>query len=143
MGQSNDIGFFIKLINECIGKKANQTLKPFDLTLSQARILFYLHDHKDAATSQKDLEVFFEVTHPTIIGIINRLEKKDFIRCITNSKDKRVKNIFLTDKGVNVFCSMDHFRKKTEQKMMQDLTSDQIRELQSLLKIVYKNIQEF
>jgi len=142
MQQHDDIGFIIKLINECIEKKANQTLKQFDLTLSQARILFYLHDHNEATTSQKDLEDFFEVTHPTIIGILNRLEGKCFIRSETNSKDKRVKNIFLTDKGINLFCSMDHFRKTIEQKMIQDLTSDQIRELHASLKTVYKNIQE-
>jgi len=143
MRQSDDIGFSIKLINECIEKKANHTLKEFDLTLSQARILFYLHDTKDPTTSQKDLEDFFEVTHPTIIGILNRLEGKGFIRSEHNSKDKRVKNIFLTDKGGKVFCSMDHFRKTTEQNMLQDLTNDQIKELKLLLKIVNKNIQEF
>jgi len=143
MHQRDEIGFFIKLINDCIEKKANQTLKQFDLTLSQARILFYLHDHKETTTSQKDLEEFFEVTHPTIIGILNRLERKEFIRSEMNSKDKRVKNIFLADKGGKVFCSMEHFKKSTEQKMLQNLTSDQTEELQSLLKIVYKNIQEF
>jgi len=142
MCQSDDIGFFIKLIHECIEKKANHTLKAFDLTLSQARILFYLHDHQDAQTSQKDLEDFFEVTHPTIIGILNRLERKGFIRSESNSKDKRVKNIFLTDQGGQIFCSMDHFRETTEENMLRDLTNDQIKELQSTLKTVYKNIQE-
>lgn len=142
MCPSDDIGFLLKLINECIEKNANQALKPFDLTLSQARILFYLHDHQDATTSQKDLEEFFEVSHPTIIGILNRLEGKGFIRSEHCSKDKRVKSIFLTDKGGKVFCSMDHFRKNNEENMLQDLTDNQIKELKSLLKIVYKNIQE-
>ncbi|WP_187389059.1 MarR family winged helix-turn-helix transcriptional regulator [Acetobacterium tundrae] len=142
MQQNDEIGFFIKLISECLQKKANQTLKEFDLTLSQARILFYLHDRNETQTSLKDLEDFFEVTHPTIIGILNRLEGKDFVRNEHNSKDKRLKTIFLTEKGINLFFTMDHFRKTTERKMMQGLTSDQITELQSLLTTVYKNIQE-
>ena len=141
MCPSDDIGFLLKLINECIEKNANQALKPFDLTLSQARILFYLHDHPETLTSQKDLEDFFEVTHPTIIGILNRLEGKGFIWSEHSSTDKRVKNIFLTDKGDNVFVSMDHFRKTNEENMLQDLTDKQIKEFKTLLKIVYKNIQ--
>jgi DNA-binding MarR family transcriptional regulator len=141
MCNDDDIGFLIKLINECIVKKANQNLKPYDLTLSQARILFYLQDHPDKITSQKDLEEFFEVSHPTIIGILNRLERKCFIWSEFDLKDKRVKNVFLTETGAALVHSMDNYKKINDQKMLQDLTKDQVKTLQTLLKTVYHNVQ--
>jgi|ADurb_H2B_03_Slu_FD_contig_123_136_length_2301_multi_4_in_0_out_2_1 DNA-binding MarR family transcriptional regulator len=142
MHHTDDIGFLIKLINESIVKKANQNLKPFDLTLSQARILFYLRDHPETTTSQKDLEEHFEVSHPTIIGILSRLEKKDFIWSEFDRQDKRVKNIFLTDTGLALVSSMDDNKRSNDQQMLKHLTPAQISELQSLLKIVYQNAQQ-
>ena len=69
MHQNDDIGFLIKIIAECFDKMANQNLKQFDLTLSQGRILKYMSERIGEKTSQKDIEDYFDVTHPTVIGI--------------------------------------------------------------------------
>lgn len=142
MPHNDDIGFLIKRISDCIQKTANQHLKQFDLTLSQARILLYLRGRKGIKTSQKDIEDDFQVTHPTVIGILNRLEGKGFVKSEIDSEDKRVKNIYLTEKVTAVYSAMDDFEKTTEERLLQGLTNGRIQELRLLLKSVYKNIQD-
>jgi len=138
----DDIFPWIKIISDCVEKAANQHLKQLNLTLSQARILLYLRERKGEKTSQKDIEDYFEVTHPTVIGILKRLESKGFISSEFDSEDKRVKNVYLTENEASIYDEMDDFKKTTEQKLLQGLTDVQIQELKSLLKSVYKNIQD-
>ncbi|MBN7773591.1 MarR family winged helix-turn-helix transcriptional regulator [Clostridium aminobutyricum] len=143
MHQNEDIGFLVKIITECIDKMANQHLKQFDLTLSQGRILQYLRERIGEKTSQKDIENYFDVTHPTVIGILNRLERKGFIRSEFDSADKRVKNIYLIpEKEISVYYAMGDFKKIVDQKLSQGLTDVQMKELQSLLKMILNNLQD-
>lgn len=142
MDQKNDVGFLLKHITECIEKTANQYLKQYDLTLSQIRILFFLQERKGIKTSQKNIEDYLNVTHPTVIGILKRLESKGFIESEHNFKDKRVKSVYLKlEKEASVYCVTDGFKKTIEQKLLRGLTDDQIKELQSLLNLVYRNFQ--
>jgi len=138
----DDIFPWVKLISDYIEKAANQHLKPFNLTLSQIRILNFLRERKGEKTSQKDIEDYFEVTHPTVIGILKRLERKGFVTSEFDSEDKRVKNIYLTENEDSVYNAMDDFKKTTEQKLLQGLTTVQIQEVRSLLKSFYENIQD-
>ena len=139
---SDDIGLLIKIITECIDRIANQNLKQFDLTLSQGRILLYLRERIGIKTSQKDIEDYFDVTHPTVIGILDRLESKGFIGSEFDSEDRRVKNVHLIpEKEISVYYAMDDFKKTLEQKLLRGLTDVQIKELQSLLKLILNNLQ--
>ncbi|HWP95640.1 MAG TPA: MarR family transcriptional regulator [Syntrophomonadaceae bacterium] len=138
----DDIFPWIKIISDCVEKAANQHFKQLNLTLSQARILIYLRERKGEKTSQKDIEDYFEVTHPTVSGILKRLENKGFITSEFDSEDKRVKIIYLTENDAAIYNGMDDFKKTTEQKLLQGLTDVQIQELKSLLKSVYENIQD-
>ncbi|MBP2651725.1 MAG: hypothetical protein H6Q74_2550 [Firmicutes bacterium] len=141
MNHSKNIDLMLKLICESIEKTSNQQLKRFDLTLSQGRILGYLHERKGLKTSQKDIEEYFAVTHPTVIGILHRLESKGFITSEFDAEDKRIKNIYLTEKEAPIYLIMSEFRQQVEQKMLRKLTDAQIKELQYLLNIIYNSIQ--
>ena len=138
----DDIFPWVKIISDCVEKAANQHFKQLNLTLSQARILIYLRGRNGEKTSQKDIEDYFEVTHPTVIGILKRLESKGLITSGFDSEDKRVKNIYLTENEASIYNAMDDFKNTMEQKLMQGLTDVQIQELKALLKSVYENIQD-
>lgn len=142
MHQNEDIGFLIKLIHDSVEKKTNYELKKLNITLSQGRILAYLHDHMGVKTSQKDIEEYFDVTHPTVIGILKRLENKGLITSEFDDEDKRVKNIYLTQKEESIHQKMSGFQKEMEQRLLNGLTVDQVAELKLQLKTIYSNIQD-
>ena len=64
-----DVGYLIKYINDKLKVKADAELKQYNLTLTQSRVFAFLNSCGGQAT-QKEIEVFLEVSHPTVVGIV-------------------------------------------------------------------------
>ena len=140
MAHTRDIGAYIKVISDHLEKHCNNDLKRFDLTIAQIRVLMFLNERNGAKTSQKDIEEHLEVTHPTVIGIIKRLEIKGFIRSEIDAEDRRVKNIYLTEKESQVRNHMEGSKVEIENRLTSNMSAEQVNQLKSLLEMVYQNL---
>ena len=80
-------------------KTANPILSPYDLTISQYKILMFLYGQPSRAAKVVDIERCYSMTHPTAIGLLNNLEKKGFITRIQNPEDGRSKRVSPTEKA--------------------------------------------
>lgn len=138
MANKNDIGFLIKRIHDQVAKNANERLRPFQVTLTQARILEFLQSREGRKTSQKTLEKFLEIAHPTINGLLKRLEAKGFITIQPDEEDKRVKNVSLVSYGDFSFSNQ---RNEIEDSLVQGMNTKQKEELKRLLGMVYDNVK--
>ena len=65
--------------------------------IHRARVLTFLLKSQDKTIIQKDIEEYLELRHPTIIGILQRMEAKGLIVSTVDQQDKRQKIIALTD----------------------------------------------
>ena len=65
----NDVGYLIKRINDKLAVRADAELKQYHLTMSQGRVFLYLSSRGGQAT-QKEIETFLGVAHPTVVGIV-------------------------------------------------------------------------
>ena len=63
----NDVGYLIKRINDKLAARADAELKQFNLTMSQCRVFLYLSS-RDGQATQKEIETFLDVAHPTGLG---------------------------------------------------------------------------
>ena len=142
MNDCDHLGFYIKKIDDIIKTEFNLLLRPWNLTYSQTNFLIFLFGRKDKITSQKDLEQHFNLKHPTVIGILGRMENKGLVRIIVNNEDRRYRNIELTDKAFYVEELLRKNLVEMEKRLSRNLSENQSRELLGLLKIVYKNIAE-
>ena len=61
------IGCLLKMITDKIKIQADANLAQHDLTLTQSRVLGYLARNGGTAT-QKEIEGFLQVSHPTVAG---------------------------------------------------------------------------
>lgn len=100
-----------------------------------------MHERNGIKTSQKDIEDYFGVAHPTIIRILQQLESKGFVTSAFDSDDKRIKNIYLTDHTVSFYRVMGDTLGQMEEILLHQLTDAQIKELRGLLNKVYNNIE--
>ncbi|WP_028975304.1 MarR family winged helix-turn-helix transcriptional regulator [Spirochaeta cellobiosiphila] len=139
---TGDIGFIIHLVSNKIRKHANQELETEGITAKQGRFLYYLHEHAHEKVTQKDLQVHFEISHPTATGIIKRLEQKGYVSSKVDTCDKRSKIIELTPKEMELNEKMELCRIKIEQEINKNLTKSEKSELIRLLFKVYENIKE-
>lgn len=136
--QSN-IGYLIKAINDKVKIHADADLKSHNLTLTQSRILMYLINHDGQAT-QKEIEDFLEVSHPTVVGLVSRMEKNGFLTCWIDTHDRRNKNVRLTELAHTTGQNMDTVIGGMEQRMLSPLSDDQIIQLTDMLESIYKNL---
>ncbi|MBQ6622398.1 MAG: MarR family transcriptional regulator [Mogibacterium sp.] len=136
---SEDIGFLIKQISGKMQAHADAEMKCTELTYSQFHVLGYLARHGMEAP-QKEIEEFLGVSHPTVAGLVKRLESKGFVATRADEQDRRTKLVRLTDKALALGDHMREERRKGEEKLRGSLTPAEAEELLRLLKIVYANI---
>ena len=134
------IGFIIKLINDSIVAQVNLFLKPYEVTLRQLRILGYLHDNKDKLVTQKELEEELQVSHPTVVGILQRLEKKGLIKTFLNPNKKTMKIVTLIEYEAELFKNINNEKEKFENKLLSGFTDDEKVQLEEFLIRLHRNI---
>ncbi len=137
----SDIGFLLKIIQENAERHANQIFRPVDLTSSQVRVLKFLRSRSSEKTTQKDIEHYLQVSHPTVVGILQRLEHKGFIRTEFDGSDKRDKYVYRTEKEEALFEEMKSNHDAMERLLTRQMTPEQVEQLRNLLKQVYENVK--
>ena len=69
-------GRIFRSLDCALGQRMDQALSGMDLTFSQGHIMGYLA-HRDTPPCAKDIEDRFHLSHPTVSGLLARLEKKE------------------------------------------------------------------
>lgn len=134
-----DIGFLVKRLTDKIKASVDALLKKHDLTFSQTMIIEFLSERGGKA-SQKEIENYLQVSHPTIVGIVSRLEKNGYVTCFTDEKDRRNKIVLATDKALSMVDVMRDDKSKMEKKLTKGLSEAEIAEFRRIIDILIKNI---
>ena len=138
MGQT--VGYLLKEITDKIKVSADASFKLRNLSFSQARLLECLSDREGRAT-QKSIEEFLKVSHPTVVGLISRMEKKGYLRCYQDENDKRNKIVEMTENARLIAHEMQDEVAAQEAKLLKGLTKEEIESLKRMLQMMYRNIQ--
>ena len=141
MEKLNNIGILIHRIDKKIKANMDIDLNRYDLTFSQSQVLLFLRLN-EGKLSQKKLQDMMRCSHPTMVGLIQRLEANGFVRTYTDEEDKRYKNVELTDKALAFGNDMRKTREQNEKQMVKGLKKEEKEILLDLLDRVYKNISE-
>ncbi|WP_278960587.1 MarR family winged helix-turn-helix transcriptional regulator [Lactobacillus apis] len=99
----NRIGPKIKAANTLIEKQLNnqfgEMFKEYSLTGAQISLMVFLYEAKDRTVTQKEIADMFVLSHPTIRGIVRRLEENGLIYTTHLETDQRQIVLQLSDKG--------------------------------------------
>lgn len=134
------IGYLIKSINDKLKVKADEEMKGFGLTFSQSRVLGYLNMNGGQAT-QKEIEDFLEVSHPTVVGIVSRMERSGFLTTWFDTKQQRSKMVALTEKARTVGEDMDAMIQHQESELLEGLSQEDAKTLERVLSTIYQNLR--
>lgn len=136
------IGFLIKQINNVFEKDLNEKLKKLGITSSQCAVLDYLFHTSKEEVSQRDVERHLCLKNPTVTGLLKRLDEKGYILCVPNVKDKRKKNIYLTEKAYDIQRRMEAERKKQDRELTRGMSRREIETVRKNLEKLLYNIAE-
>lgn len=135
-----DIGYLIKNINDRLKVKADADLKRYHLTLTQSRVLAFLHEKGGQAT-QKEIELFLEVSHPTVVGLVSRMEQNGHLTTATDQSDKRNKLVSLTPQAHALGKELEQHIQSNEKALLSSLTPEQTGQLKELLQVLAHNLE--
>lgn len=135
------LGYKFKRIHEMFRARMNVDMKESDLTFSQMEILFYLKKHADHAINQQELCDAVQVSHPTMIGLINRMEEKDLVVRRTDPLNRRSRYIEMTQKSQEILRQTRERRHRNDRMLVKGFTDEETKELNRLLGMVYRNMQ--
>ena len=136
-----EIGFYLKKIFQMMEKNLNKDLEDIDLTGMQAHVLIYLYKNRKNIINQRDIEREFELTNPTVNGILKRLENKGFIKRVVSLNDARNKEIMITDKSISLIAEMKKKAKNMENKMTLGITKEELDTFYQVIKKIFNNVQ--
>ena len=125
-------GLYIRMLHSATDQAMTSALASMDLTAAQGQILAFLSHHPEPPCS-RDIEEKFQLSHPTVSGLLSRLERKGFIQFRPDPADRRCKRIFLLEKSQQVMELMHQTILSTEAKLVGDFTEEEKEQFSQLL----------
>lgn len=108
-------GHMVRVLDCAISQSLTQALAEMELTSAQGRIMGYLAMTPEPPCA-KDIEEKFHLSHPTVSGLLARLEKKGFIEFRPDKADRRCKRIYMLPKGADcnekIYCVIQENERK-------------------------------
>ena len=142
MQERMPIGFAFKQINNVYEKELSSRLRKLGITASQCAVLDYLFVSSKDEVTQRDIEKALSLKNPTVTGLLKRLDEKGFILIVPSNKDKRCKNIYLTEKAYDIRRLMEADRKKLDKLLTLGMNKREVAALEKMLSRVLYNIAD-
>lgn len=134
------IGPRAKQLNTLTDQWLRPVFEDLELTPAQSRVLGFLIARKDNPCCPRDVEEAFALTHPTVSGILSRLEEKGFLTFHADDTDRRCKRLRPTEKAFEVHARMESAFDRVEDQMTQGITPEELEQFSALLDQVIRNL---
>lgn len=126
------LSVLIKKSSLLFDKYSNQLLAKQDLTASQFKIMLALY-HSNQSICQSDIEAKFNMTNPTVTGLVQKLEAKGLLTRVVKEEDRRVKQLVLTQQALDRKEEMLSIERYLEEMMTKNLNDEEKEQLCKLL----------
>ena len=80
--------------------------------------------------------------NPTVTGLLQRLDEKGYVLIVPNAKDKRKKNVYLTEKAYDIQRRMEADRRRIDKNLTLGMTRREVQALQKMLNRVLYNVSD-
>ena len=117
----------------------DQALSSMDLTFSQGYIMGYLA-YSEQPPCAKDIEDRFQLSHPTVSGLLSRLEKKEFIALRPDPEDRRRKLVYILPKGKQCNETMHAVIRDGEERLLTGFSQEEREQFQQYLLRALQNV---
>ena len=132
-------GHLVKILHCCTEQAITEALEKMELTAAQGRVMGYLARYPDPKCP-KDVEEAFHLSHPTVSGLLARLEKKEFLELYPDPDDHRCKRIRILPKGMRSHETMHRTIVDMERRMVSDFTPEEDEAFHALLTRAIANM---
>lgn len=134
----NSVGFWICTASNAFQRAFNEELAPQGMTFRQAQVLGCLA--LEGTLSQTDLAERMRIEPPTLVGILDRMERDGWIRRDGDKQDRRRKLIQALPEAKPAWSKIVATAKRVRQRATRGMSAAQLAELRELLGMVQSNL---
>ena len=117
-------GHLLRILHWCKDQSMTSALEDMELTAAQGHIMGFLA-HSTEPPCPRDVEEKFHLSHPTVSGLLQRLEKKEFIQLKADESDRRCKRIHVLPKGRQCMENMNQVIQNNEKRLVAGFTPEE------------------
>ncbi len=132
-------GRLVRVLENCASQAMNNALAAMDLTAAQGHVVGFV-THRAEPPCARDIEEAFQLSHPTVSGILSRLEQKGFIEMRPDETDRRCKRIYVLQKGLELHEMVHRTIEETEHKLVKDFSDEEKQLFEALLRRAIDNL---
>ena len=132
-------GNYIRILHGCADQIMYSAVTRMELTPVQSRVMGYLA-HRQEAPCAKDVETEFQLSHPTVSGILSRLEKKNFVEFRPDPVDRRCKRIYVLEKGWEHIGQIHNVIRENEERIVRDFSEEEKQQFAAFLERAIRNM---
>lgn len=130
----------IRELANLITKNRDADIREFGLTTAQADSLLYFAENP--GKSIVDLKNFFNISHQTAQGLVQRMTEKDLLIISPSINDARSKQIFLSEKAQSIYREMLKNGTRTGNKLLAGIDAEERIQFQALIDQGLENLKE-
>jgi len=134
------VGYWVCQASHALQRAFNEELAPQGVTFRQAQVLGCLAF--EGRLSQIDLAERMRIEPPTLVGILDRMERDGWIRRDGDKKDRRLKFIEVLPAAKPAWAKVVAVAKRVRGRATRGMTQTQLAQLKKLLTMVQANLQE-
>ncbi|WP_100399981.1 MarR family winged helix-turn-helix transcriptional regulator [Bacillus sp. FJAT-44742] len=135
-----NLSYNIGVLAHLLRNHHNQVLMSFDLSFSQAKVLYFLHEFGEQ--SQSSLQKRLYIQPSSMNGLVESMVKKNLIEKKESQLDRRTKLISLTEKGIETEGRLREVREEVETDLVSDFEPPERELLLSWLKKMTLRMQQ-
>lgn len=130
----NTIGRFMGRVSRRAHLFLTKELAEQNCNIAPGEIMFLMHLYNNNVARQDELSQTFNIDKGNITKSIKRLEDRGFLYKVKDSQDKRVYNIYLTEKGQELKPVILDVLDRLDALLSQNLSQEEYNQLLNLLK---------
>lgn len=120
----------------------NADFDALGITSSQASVMLFLFKNRRKEITQQNIQASLMLSHPTITGLMQRLESKGFIKRTSDPKDARCKFVTLTEKGCDIERRLKKNNRGMEERALLGLSLEEQRTFDICLYTLAENLKK-
>ena len=133
------IGYWLTISTQAIHRALNDELAPHGITYRQSQVLAWLA--LEGELTQADLASRMLIEPPTLVGILDRMERDGWITRESSVADRRKKLIRPHPAAEPVWEKIVSCAKRVRGRATRGMSGDEIETALSLLRRIHQNIQ--
>ncbi len=133
------IGYWLTIAQQAYFRELTEALQPYGVTFRQAQVLGYLA--LDGPLTQSELAMRMAVEPPTLVGVLDRMQRDGWVERTPCPHDGRRKVIRPLPAAEQVWSKIVACGLATRQQAVVGLTTDEVAQLKGLLDRVSQNLR--